>query len=131
MGKSFFDKHSHRISRAAFGEIRAEQTFVVGPATVLRNGSWADLKRGADATIEGQSDTAAGDHGSARRDRLFIGPGPRSFSDHEPVHQGISEAASASLPVDACSAELFNQFRETTGRTIRRVGETEIFEDLQ
>jgi hypothetical protein len=34
-----------------------EQTFVVSPATVFKNGSWSNMKKGVRITIEGQSDT--------------------------------------------------------------------------
>jgi hypothetical protein len=34
-----------------------EQTFVLGPATVFKNGSWSNMKKGVRISIEGRSDT--------------------------------------------------------------------------
>jgi hypothetical protein len=34
-----------------------EQTFVVNPATVFKNGSWSNMKKGIRISIEGRSDT--------------------------------------------------------------------------
>lgn len=48
-------RHSFSL-RWTTGGSSYEQTFVLGPATVFKNGSWADLKKGAHVTIEGKSD---------------------------------------------------------------------------
>ena len=49
-------RHSFSL-RWTTGGSSYEQTFVVGPGTVFKHGSWTDLKKGAQIKIEGKSDT--------------------------------------------------------------------------
>jgi hypothetical protein len=49
-------RHSFSL-RWTTGGSSYEQTFVVGPATVFKNGSWTDLKKGVQIKIQGKSDT--------------------------------------------------------------------------
>jgi hypothetical protein len=49
-------RHSFSL-RWTTGGSSYEQTFVVSPATVFKNGSWSNMKKGVRITIEGRSDT--------------------------------------------------------------------------
>jgi hypothetical protein len=49
-------RHSF-ILRWTSGGSNYEQTFAVSPATVFKNGSWSNMRKGVRITIEGRSDT--------------------------------------------------------------------------